>query len=122
MEKQGAEGSLKKRLLAYAESDYYGFHMPGHKRQMGELGNPYQIDITEIDGFDDLHHPQAQGILAQAQARAARLYGAEETHFLINGSTAGILSAISGCTSFGGRLLMARNSHRSAYHGAGLRN
>ena len=61
MEKQGAEGSLKKRLLAYAESDYYGFHMPGHKRQMGELGNPYQIDITEIDGFDDLHHPQAQG-------------------------------------------------------------
>lgn len=122
MEKQGAEGPLKKRLLAYAESDYYGFHMPGHKRQMGELGNPYQIDITEIDGFDDLHHPQAQGILAQAQARAARLYGAEETHFLINGSTAGILSAISGCTSFGGRLLMARNSHRSAYHGAGLRN
>lgn len=114
--------SLKEQLSAYAASDYYGFHMPGHKRRMGQLGDPYQIDITEIYGFDDLHHPQAEGILLKAEERAARLYGAEETHFLINGSTAGILSAISGCTHFGGELLMARNSHRSAYHGAGLQN
>lgn len=114
--------SLKEQLSAYAASDYYGFHMPGHKRRMGQLGDPYHIDITEIYGFDDLHHPQEDGALVKAQERAAGLYGAEETHFLINGSTAGILSAISGCTCFGGELLMARNSHRSAYHGAELRN
>ena len=122
MEKRGIEGSLKKQLSAYGTSDYYGFHMPGHKRRMGELGEPYRIDITEICGFDDLHHPEKEGIITEAQERAARLYGAEETHFLINGSTAGILSAISGCTHLGGKLLMARNSHRSAYHGAELRN
>ncbi len=94
-------------------------HMPGHKRRMGTVGDPFQIDITEIHGFDDLHH--AQGLLLEAQRRAAALYGSEETYYLVNGSTAGILAAVSGCTSFGGMLLMARNSHQSAYHAAMLR-
>lgn len=75
---------------------------------------PYDIDITEIEGFDDLHH--AEGILKEAQERAAALYHAEETHFLINGSTAGILSAIMGCVPPGGRILAARNCHKSVYH------
>lgn len=122
MEGKSEKFSLRERLLAYAASDYYGFHMPGHKRRPGGLGEPYRIDITEIHGFDDLHHPRKEGVLVKAQERAAHLYGAEETHFLINGSTAGILSAVSACTRFGGRLLMSRNSHRSAYHGAELRN
>lgn len=114
-------GPLYEKLAAYGASDFYAFHMPGHKRLMGKFENPFQIDITEIDGFDDLHHPEANGVLTEAQSRAARVFGAEETHFLVNGSTAGILSAISGCTKYGGTLLMARNCHRSAYHGAELR-
>lgn len=60
-------------------------------------------------------------MLTEAQWRVAQVFGAGETHFLVNGSTAGILSAISGCTKYGGTLLMARNCHRSAYHGAELR-
>ncbi len=87
---------LLKKLETYADSDYLPMHMPGHKRRMGDLGNPFFIDITEIDGFDDLHH--AEGILKQAEERAAELYGSEETHYLVNGSTSGILAAISGCT------------------------
>lgn len=112
-------GHLLKSLREYADSDYLPMHMPGHKRRMGRIGDPYFIDITEIDGFDDLHH--AKGILADAQMRAAGLYHAEETHYLVNGSTAGVLAAVSGCTSFGGKLLMARNCHRSAYHAAFLK-
>lgn len=100
-------GPLYRSLKKYGDSDYYAFHMPGHKRQLGLFENPYQIDITEIDGFDDLHHPETDGILVRAEERAAKVYGAEETHFLVNGSTAGILSAVSGCTSRGGKLLMA---------------
>lgn len=110
---------LLESLKRYADSDHLPMHMPGHKRRMGEMGNPFFIDITEIDGFDDLHH--AQGLLKNAQARAAHVYQAEETHYLVNGSTAGILSAVSGCTTFGGKLLLARNSHKSAYHAALLR-
>lgn len=49
---------LYEKLAQYSESDYYGFHMPGHKRNTKLFGNglPYGIDITEIEGFDDLHH------------------------------------------------------------------
>ena len=104
------------KLVRYANSDYYGFHMPGHKRNKNMPGSriPYEIDITEIEGFDDLHH--AKDILLEAQKRAADLYHADETSFLINGSTSGLLSAIIGSTSKGDRILVARNCHKSVYH------
>lgn len=109
---------LDQKLQSYAESDCYPFHMPGHKRGNLELPNPYSIDITEIEGFDNLHHPE--GILQDAQSRAAEAFGAEETFYLINGSTSGILSAISAALPRKGTLLMSRNSHKSAYHAAYL--
>lgn len=107
---------LYKKLKDYASSDYYGFHMPGHKRNSSVTGAelPYAIDITEIEGFDDLHH--ADGLLRQAQERAASVCRAEETHYLVNGSTVGILSAVLGCTHRGDRILMARNCHKSVYN------
>lgn len=103
-------------LTEYSKGDFYGMHMPGHKRNKRVMGNtlPYEIDITEIDGFDDLHH--ADGIIQEAQERAARLYRAEETHFLVNGSTVGILSAIMGAADKGDQILVARNCHKSVYH------
>ena len=103
-------------LMEYNASEYYGFHMPGHKRneQLIEKSLPFGIDITEIDGFDDLHH--AQGMILEAQKRAARLYHGEETHFLVNGSTCGILSAILGSTKRGDKILVGRNCHKSVYH------
>ena len=112
--------SLYEQLIEYCASDAYPFHMPGHKRRAGAMQDPFTFDITEIDGFDDLHH--ASGILAGAQERAAALYSSSETHFLVNGSTAGILSAITACVPATGELLMARNSHKSAYNAAGLRD
>lgn len=106
---------LYKQLEAYGQSDYYGFHMPGHKRNDRIMENtlPYKLDITEIEEFDDLHH--AKGLLKAAQERAAKVYHAEETCYLVNGSTVGILSAVLGCTKRGGRILMARNCHKSVY-------
>lgn len=108
--------TLYDRLKAYSESDYYGFHMPGHKRNKKYVnaGLPCQWDITEIEGFDDLHH--AEGILKDAQERAAEVYRAEETHFLVNGSTVGLLSAILGVTEREDTILVARNCHKSVYH------
>ena len=108
--------NLYDKLKAYGDSDYYGFHMPGHMRNpdITGAGLPYEIDITEIEGFDDLHH--ADGILVDAQKRAAEVYHADETHFLVNGSTVGILSAISGSTKKGDTILVARNCHKSVYH------
>lgn len=110
---------LLERLQEYGQSDIYPFHMPGHKRQM-ELGtDAYRLDITEVEGFDDLHH--AQGILREEQARLARYVGAKRSFFLVNGSTCGILTAVSAVVPRGGKLLMARNSHKAAYHALFLR-
>lgn len=112
---------LFEQLKDYGGSGIYPCHMPGHKRrEMGALpGALAGLDITEIEGFDNLHQPQ--GILQELQQYAARVYGAEETFYLVNGSTCGILSAISAAVPMGGRLLIARNSHKSVYHGAYLR-
>lgn len=107
---------LYDRLREYVSSDFYPWHMPGHKRRLIEFDNPFSIDITEIDGFDDLHHPE--GILKDAMEEAAAIYGSEKTYFLVNGSSCGILAAISAAVKPGGKLLMARNCHKSAYHGA----
>lgn len=120
----GGEGveHLLEKLRAHAESDVYPYHMPGHKRSpWGEFPKElYEMDITEIDGFDNLHQPE--GILLQLQKEAARIYGAEESFYLVNGSTCGVLCALSAALPLGGRVLMARNCHKSAYHGAYLRN
>lgn len=111
---------LLHRLEDYGNSDYYPFHMPGHKRKV-EMGitsfpNPFSVDITEIEGFDNLHH--AEDILKDSMYRAASLYGSDRTYYLVNGSTGGILSAICGLTTVGGKIIMARNSHKAAYHAA----
>ena len=45
--------TLYEKLEKYSESDYYPFHMPGHKRnQRNADKSPYLYDITEFDGFD----------------------------------------------------------------------
>lgn len=110
--------TLYEQLMAYSRTEAYPFHMPGHKRQLkGDILNDVsQIDITEIDGFDNLHDPK--GIIREAQQRASVLYGAQESFFLVNGSTCGILSAIASCVPRGGWLMMARNCHKSVYHAA----
>lgn len=111
---------LYDKLVKYSVSDYYGFHMPGHKRQQitGAEKLPYEIDITEIEGFDDLHH--AEDLFINLQEYAAEVFHAEETHYLVNGSTVGLLSAVLGCTGYGDRILMARNCHKSVYNAVDL--
>ena len=64
--------TLLDRLKEYSASGALPMHMPGHKRNadafpwLSELGGG--IDITEIDGFDDLNDPH--GIFAELEARA----------------------------------------------------
>ena len=77
--------------------------------------NPFAVDITEIEGFDNLHHPE--GILRDSMKWAADVYGADQTYYMINGSTGGILGAVCGSVPRGGRILVSRNCHKSVYHG-----
>ena len=127
MAREGGEGPVRReellvsRLKDYAQTDMLPLHMPGHKRKLGfsltgDFPDPFGIDITEVEGFDNLHHPE--GILKRSMEWAAGVYGADMTRYLVNGSSGGILSAVSAAVQPGGKLLMSRNCHKSAYHAA----
>ena len=108
---------LYEKLKRHGEEDYLPMHMPGHKRNAEFLnGLPVDIDITEIEGFDNLH--DMDGVLLDTAKRAAALYGAHKCYPLVNGSSAGILAAVTAATRGKGRLLMSRNCHKSAYNAA----
>ena len=110
---QNEEQTLFERLSAYAASDAVPLHMPGHKRNpagvpfLEALGAKY--DITEIDGFDNLHDPP--GILKDAMARAACLWGSDRCFFLVNGSTCGVLAAVTAAAKVSGRASIASRGH-----------
>lgn len=126
------EKRLNKELLKIKENGLYPLHMPGHKRNImapecedGDasesaydfgmnLKRMYEIDITEIDDFDNLH--DAEGIIKDAENRAAKLYKSAETHFLVNGSSSGILAAIAAVTDRGDKIIVSRNCHISVYN------
>ena len=109
---------LLETLRQYHDSGACPMHMPGHKR--ADLGGelPWQLDITEIDGFDNLH--DARGVLKDAQERASALYRTLHTRFLVNGSTCGILAGIRALTRPGDKVLIARNCHKSVFNAVEL--
>lgn len=108
------ERKLLDELRKYGASDHYPLHMPGHKRNIRSFMDPFSIDITEIHGFDNLFH--AEDLLLEMQQKASGLYGSDETFYLVNGSTCGILAAVSASVKRGSHILMARNCHKAAYH------
>ncbi|MDD7349421.1 MAG: aminotransferase class I/II-fold pyridoxal phosphate-dependent enzyme [Clostridiales bacterium] len=102
-------------LWQYSQSDIYPMHMPGHKRNPAcVMDNPYQIDMTEVPGVDDLHHPE--GIIKELLEDVAQWYGSKKSYLLVNGSTCGILSGITACCHTGDTILVARNCHKSVYN------
>lgn len=114
---------LYEALAAHAAIGRYAYHVPGHK-QRSQWGNEeadrayrplLPLDVTELADTDDLHHPQ--GPIAEAQQLAAACFGAEETCFLVGGSTSGNLAMIVGTSRPGDLFLVQRNVHKSIIHG-----
>ena len=118
----GGIALLLDKLKNNADSDILPMHMPGHKRNVGLLGNelPYRLDITEISGFDDLH--EMRGVLRTLAEIAASLYGAVFAFPMVNGSTGGVLAAVRAAAGFepGGSIVMSRVSHKSVFNAAEL--
>ena len=108
--------SILQHQLEKLAADRYPLHMPGHKRHLAPAPglSCYAWDITEIDGADDLH--EADGILADAMARTAALYGARRCWYLVGGSTVGLLAGIRALAPFGSEVIAARSCHKAVYH------
>ncbi len=100
--------------------------MPGHKGG----GGPYRalaglvgrkllrLDLTELPGLDDPHHPVPGGAIREAEALAAEVFGSRRARFLAGGSTAGVLAMILAAAGPGDTLLAPQPFHRSVVAGA----
>ncbi len=104
------------RLKKIYGENIRSFYVPGHKH--GRLLDKYLLDVrlenldfTEIEGTDNLHN--AHDIIARAQENASVYYNSESSYFLVNGTTGGILSAISSVGSKGDKILTTRDCHQS---------
>ena len=101
----------------YIASKTSRLHMPGHKGQ--SLLGCEERDLTEITGADDLFH--ADGIIAESERNAARLFGTHRTFYSTEGSShviRAMLMLASSCCPYrrvSGRftVLAARNVHKA---------
>lgn len=107
------------KMTHYGASQILPMHMPGHKRKNGFMRGIGLYDITEINGFDDLHHPKE--IIRSGMEHAEEIYGSDTSYFLVNGSTCGIMSAITAAVPPGNNILLSRNCHKSALNTITLR-
>ncbi|TYP67970.1 aminotransferase class I/II-fold pyridoxal phosphate-dependent enzyme [Paenibacillus methanolicus] len=119
-------------LEQHKRSEPVSFHVPGHQfgRGLHRLTDVQSadlsaailpvmgIDITELSFTDDLHDPM--GVIAEAQQLAAACFGAQETYFLVGGSTSGNIAMILASCKPGDRLLVPRNAHKSVINGLTL--
>ena len=113
-------------LMEHADRNPVSFHMPGHKGSRIYRENGYgdfldkimDCDITEIPGADNLF--QTEGIISETMKKYERLYEVKKSYLLVNGSSGGLIAAILACVKPGGKLIMARNSHKSVFNALGL--
>ncbi|RAL23154.1 aminotransferase class I/II-fold pyridoxal phosphate-dependent enzyme [Thermoflavimicrobium daqui] len=113
---------LFEKMLEHSYQSKGNFHVPGHKQSKAfdPIAKPYfqpilQMDLTEIGELDDLHDPA--GVIHEAQQLAAELFGAEDTFFLVGGTTAGIIASILSLCQPNDILIVQRSCHQSVFHG-----
>lgn len=107
---------LDLELEAYSDKNNCPMHMPGHKRksQIEFQRTPFFYDITEIEGFDNLHRPV--GLIKELEERIKELYKVRAAVLTVGGSTVGVLSSICAMAGPNTGAVIARNCHASVYH------
>lgn len=119
---------LLQALIDYHKEENTIFSMPGNKCGLAfsrdEIGNYLRenlgnLDITEVDPLDNLHHPE--GVIKESKELLAKYYGVKKAYFLVNGSSSGNLSSIFSAFNEGDEVLVERNCHKSVYNGLILR-
>ncbi|MHA6260495.1 aminotransferase class I/II-fold pyridoxal phosphate-dependent enzyme [Sporosarcina sp. CAU 1771] len=106
-------------LENFKEAAPVSFHVPGHKNGLLSnlpegLRSALQYDVTELEGLDDLHEPT--GVLLEAQNQLSNFYGADQSFFLVNGSTVGNLAMIYATCGPGDTVIIQRNAHKSIFN------
>lgn len=114
-----SERPLVEALQRFVRKQPLSLHVPGHKNgSISSLPNDIKMalpyDVTELTGLDDFHHPEE--VIAEAEQLLAKTYGADQSFFLVNGSTVGNLAMIYATCKRGDTILVQRNAHKSVFH------
>ncbi len=117
-------------LVDYAEEGNQLWTCPGHNggvfysrspigrvfmEHLGEAVFRDDLDNSVLDLGDLLTH---EGPALQAQKEAAKIFGAEKTYFVLNGTSTSNKVALSALVTDGDLVLFDRNNHKAAHHGA----
>ncbi len=106
-----------------ARRQHAAFYTPGHKGGQGISSlhqtvfgrDIFRLDLPELPELDDLFAPES--VILEAQQLAAEAFGAEQTWFLINGSTCGVEAALLATCGPGDKVIVPRNAHQSVVSG-----
>ncbi len=112
----------QKAPIIEALSAYGGtvrFHMPGHRGGKGAdplalslLGQKaFACDVTGVPAMDELQEPH--GCIKEAQDLAASLFGADQTYFMVNGTSSAIHTMVLSALNDGDHIVIPRNIHKS---------
>lgn len=104
------------QLNKYKGKDRVRLHMPGHKNSAAFRARfpVAPIDFTELSFSDDLNCPTA--VIKKAEDDLAHMLGAERAYITTDGSSSGVMAALFVAKSRGGKIILLRNSHKSAYN------
>jgi len=108
------------------------WHTPGHSSGESLRNDPWVSDFYEFMGehifdadlsvsvpmLDSLMEPR--GVIADAQAMAAKAFGARRTFFATNGTSTANKVIFQTLLAPGEKLLLDRNCHKSVHHGVVL--
>jgi arginine decarboxylase len=108
------------------------WHTPGHSSGESLRGSPWVNDFYEFMGehvfdadlsvsvpmLDSLMEPK--GVIGEAQAKAAKAFGARRTYFATNGTSTANKVIFQTLLAPGEKLLLDRNCHKSVHHGVVL--
>jgi ornithine decarboxylase/arginine decarboxylase len=117
-------------LVDYAEEGNMLWTCPGHNggmfysrspigrifvEHLGEAVFRDDLDNSVLDLGDLLTH---EGPALKAQQEAAKIFGAERTYFVLNGTSTSNKIVLSALLAEGDLVLFDRNNHKAAHHGA----
>jgi lysine decarboxylase len=97
--------------LAFLEASPRPFTIPGHKQRGDLVGTVVAGDVPLHGGLDTVK--LSAGVLAQAEHRAAQLWGADVCRFSVGGSTHGNQALALAVARPGDRVIVSRSLHRS---------
>ncbi|MCL1873948.1 MAG: aminotransferase class I/II-fold pyridoxal phosphate-dependent enzyme [Clostridiales bacterium] len=111
---------IVERIADYIAEKPVRWHMPGHKGNFGDpplfnrlLPNAALIDAIDTMKLGDISSQNKS--IKEAEDLAANLMQAGAARFLLNGASQGVMAAVIAACRMDEKILIARNSHRSAW-------